>query len=165
MDSFQPMLAKMACLAANCKPIQSMEACMHNPKGASARCVHVCLHTPSYICTCVGNPCATHLITRACPCGKFLQKVLTSHAHAFFMGYLKSMSSAILTSWSKRAAAHFWSRLGRLSCRHRMTRAEPCTVGVDKGWVEEAWLGCDAVHNPKDVAATSRCMQQVPGDG
>jgi hypothetical protein len=47
----------------------------------------------------------------------------------FFMGYLKSMSSAMRTSWSKMAAAHFWERVLRWSWRQRMTRAEPCGRG------------------------------------
>jgi hypothetical protein len=72
--------------------------------------------------------------TRAWPLGTSLHILEISQAQALRMGYLKSMSSAILTSWSNRAAAHFWLRLVRWSCRQRMTRADPCSVPMgDEG--------------------------------
>mmetsp|Transcript_12977 Transcript_12977/g.37708 ORF Transcript_12977/g.37708 Transcript_12977/m.37708 type:complete len:230 (-) Transcript_12977:820-1509(-) len=63
--------------------------------------------------------------TRAWPCGTSLQNAEISHAHAFFIGYLKSMSSAMRTSWSKSAAVHDCDSVLRWSCRQRITRALP----------------------------------------
>jgi hypothetical protein len=44
-------------------------------------------------------------MTRAWPCGVFLQKLLISQAHALRVGYLKSMSSAIFTCRAATGAA------------------------------------------------------------
>lgn len=73
-----------------------------------------------------------HLTTLAWPCCTLGQNSWISVRQACFRGYLKSMSSAIFTSWSNRDAWHCLDRLLRESCRQRMTRAEPCMPKPDK---------------------------------
>ena len=78
---------------------------------------------------------------RALPCSMPGQNCLISEVHERFMGYLKSMSSAIRTSASNRVARHSYVSSSRASCRHLITRALPCaaTCRLDAKAILPSW--------------------------
>lgn len=66
-----------------------------------------------------------HLISLAEPCWIPGQSWFNSFVQAFFIGNLKSISSAILTSASNKVARHSYPKSSLCSWRHLMTLAEP----------------------------------------